>query len=677
MGVDECVFHIHKTTIHFVNILYPEAGSFVLGAVRIIIFTCFAILNYRNHRLVAAKEGSMNMAYVRGLILPSYHEYFYILISVNLLAATFDLVTPFLRTHLADEINNIVLPIEMGIFHCLSEGFAVFLMKHGAGIKAFRHSLSAALVWGLTSFAVFYIEIRCRDSSHEASRLAFLIFFLYFTLLLGFYGCLACLPSTYLYRRPSLLYYSTFNLVYNAFLLISAGLVAGGQNWAICPLTILGLVFIAVLQPFVIFRTLQMDSQYWQGRCINPLSDIWDEIDLSTATSMAAGLYDMERSSGHLPILHFGMISLDSSLGYVAGGYSRVYFGKFQGKRVALKIMYVMELTPSDVNDYYREATILHTLQHPNVVGCHGICVMPPALTLVLEFCLFGSLFDFVHKRRMVNVTMGSTDLVRTGSVISAATVNRSRYMSSVADSPADVREKVMQKLCQAQVSHPVDVGLFRDTEIGDLNVRKTWSSTFGVSSKAVFDDRQSERRTIVKPKPSALTNSLLDDDDRSSFASESNSGSHHTINALLGTNFETQSVESNRSHRIGGIATMYSNPVPFDSRNPSRHVSIEGPNINRERAPSILERVRDSILSISGFATSTAAPAAAAVEQKEMLPFAHYLLMAARIRMCLDCCRAVAHLHSKGYMHCDIKSLNFLVCEVSMKYLSRYPALF
>lgn len=31
------------------------------------------------------------------------------------------------------------------------------------------------------------------------------------------------------------------------------------------------------------------------------------------------------------------------------------------------------------------------------------------------------------------------------------------------------------------------------------------------------------------------------------------------------------------------------------------------------------------------------------------------------RLRMARDCCAGLAFLHSKGFMHCDIKSLNFL----------------
>jgi len=37
------------------------------------------------------------------------------------------------------------------------------------------------------------------------------------------------------------------------------------------------------------------------------------------------------------------------------------------------------------------------------------------------------------------------------------------------------------------------------------------------------------------------------------------------------------------------------------------------------------------------------------------------------RMLMMRDAAAGIAHLHAQGYMHCDIKSLNFLVAEVRM----------
>jgi serine/threonine protein kinase len=39
-----------------------------------------------------------------------------------------------------------------------------------------------------------------------------------------------------------------------------------------------------------------------------------------------------------------------------------------------------------------------------------------------------------------------------------------------------------------------------------------------------------------------------------------------------------------------------------------------------------------------------------------------YYLSFQTRLKMAYECCLSVAHLHSRGLMHCDIKSLNFLV---------------
>lgn len=40
------------------------------------------------------------------------------------------------------------------------------------------------------------------------------------------------------------------------------------------------------------------------------------------------------------------------------------------------------------------------------------------------------------------------------------------------------------------------------------------------------------------------------------------------------------------------------------------------------------------------------------------------------RLIMMRDAICGIAHLHDQGYMHCDIKSLNFLVAEVSLFFI-------
>ena len=42
--------------------------------------------------------------------------------------------------------------------------------------------------------------------------------------------------------------------------------------------------------------------------------------------------------------------------------------------------------------------------------------------------------------------------------------------------------------------------------------------------------------------------------------------------------------------------------------------------------------------------------------------PVSDLLPLTLRLQMALDCCSGLSYLHSKGIMHCDVKSLNFLV---------------
>jgi hypothetical protein len=157
--MESCTFDVNGHNVHFVNFLFPEAGSFILGIVRIIVFSVFVFLNWRNLRKVHEQE-ECSMAHVKGLILPSYTEYFYLLIVANLVSGVFDIGTSFAKTHTSEMINQVVIPIEMGVFHCLSEGFAIFLLRNGAGVLAFHRALCYGIIWGVITAIIFFFEIQ-------------------------------------------------------------------------------------------------------------------------------------------------------------------------------------------------------------------------------------------------------------------------------------------------------------------------------------------------------------------------------------------------------------------------------------------------------------------------------------------------------------------------------------
>jgi serine/threonine protein kinase len=99
-----------------------------------------------------------------------------------------------------------------------------------------------------------------------------------------------------------------------------------------------------------------------------------------------------------VPMIHYGMINIDLSI-FSAGAFARVYPATYQDRRVALKLLYTMELTPEFIKQFYLEAQTLNDLKHPNIVECIGVTVMPPAMGVLMEFCEHGSLYNFLYKR--------------------------------------------------------------------------------------------------------------------------------------------------------------------------------------------------------------------------------------------------------------------------------------
>jgi hypothetical protein len=109
--------------------------------------------------------------------------------------------------------------------------------------------------------------------------------------------------------------------------------------------------------------------------------------------------------SASVPMLNFAYLSLGRAEGPPTvlgiGGSARVYRGLYRGSPVAVKLIFLMELTPMDVSAFVNEAAKLHSLNgHTNVVSLIGVCIRPPALALVMELCAFGSLYDVLHAPR-------------------------------------------------------------------------------------------------------------------------------------------------------------------------------------------------------------------------------------------------------------------------------------
>ena len=165
------------------------------------------------------------------------------------------------------------------------------------------------------------------------------------------------------------------------------------------------------------------------------------EIAADTAEGISGGLSNLSSSViNSLPLIHFGSITLHQHVGFVAGGTSRVYFGKWGKKEVALKILFTMELTPDVVAEFYNEVQILNTLQHRNVVQCLGISVMPPSISLVMEHCVYGSLFDYLYKIKQSKRPHSRTDSSSSAHKIYSLFAEMRSRLSSYTSSKSSLR---------------------------------------------------------------------------------------------------------------------------------------------------------------------------------------------------------------------------------------------
>jgi serine/threonine protein kinase len=98
-----------------------------------------------------------------------------------------------------------------------------------------------------------------------------------------------------------------------------------------------------------------------------------------------------------VPLIDFSRLKIILSRLLGTGSTARVYEGRWCGRKVAVKVLLTVEITPAEIQRTCMEASLLHSLQSPNVVRLFGIAVLPPSLCVVLEICSEGSLGDVLY----------------------------------------------------------------------------------------------------------------------------------------------------------------------------------------------------------------------------------------------------------------------------------------
>jgi hypothetical protein len=382
--------------------------------------------------------------------------------------------------------------------------------------------------------------------------------------------------------------------------------------------------------------------KYWQGiGNTSPLAGMW-EVAVDTAEGISDGLSCLTKTTKSLPLIHFGSITLHQQVGFVAGGTSRVYFGKWGRKEVALKILFAMELTPDVVAEFYNEVQILNTLQHRNVVTCLGISVMPPSISLVMEHCSYGSLFDHLYKvRKQAKRTQSTADSVagtttKLYSIINEFRTRLSSYTSSKSSGIANGNQSAKTSMCV--VKSPLS-GRISDAGT-DSGTDKDRNSLYVSNRDSIDDFNDIESYLESTARPSMTT--------RQSLNGRSSAGSAHSGKDMNRESFR-QSLNVGRKHR--GLSMNQRMKEKLTVRNLASHT-----------ASTTTKKPINTIAPYNTGGSSSSVNNSAHVGTSQLPSFS----FPEKLRMMHDVVAGILFLHEEGYIHCDIKSPNFLVANVS-----------
>jgi serine/threonine protein kinase len=108
----------------------------------------------------------------------------------------------------------------------------------------------------------------------------------------------------------------------------------------------------------------------------------------STFQDMMAGIDNIS--------VDFAYLQLERIIGH--GATSEVYCGRYKKKLVAIKLSNPPEVTEEAIDVFVAEAKIAASLNHTNIVQFVGICVRPPQIAMVFEFCEGGNLKSNLQK---------------------------------------------------------------------------------------------------------------------------------------------------------------------------------------------------------------------------------------------------------------------------------------
>ncbi len=207
-------------------------------------------------------------------------------------------------------------------------------------------------------------------------------------------------------NRNSIEFLLLYSLLYGVFYVAAVSTKSSNTRFVLTAvLTAVSFVCNQIF-PFALYRTLLADTKFWRGlgrhnkMGINVHDDLRESgvavfrptMDMSVITST---FQDMMAGIDNISV-DFAYLQLERIIGH--GATSEVYCGRYKKKLVAIKLSNPPEVTEEAIDVFVAEARIAASLSHPNIVQFVGICVRPPQIAMVFEFCEGGNLKSNLQK---------------------------------------------------------------------------------------------------------------------------------------------------------------------------------------------------------------------------------------------------------------------------------------
>lgn len=168
--------------------------------------------------------------------------------------------------------------------------------------------------------------------------------------------------------------------------------------------------FSSQIFPITFYFCLLADTKFWRGLGKHNSGGLISSNNSLPELTMGVVANEFQAMIADVSsyFIDFAFIRVGPMIG--SGASADIYFGEYRRKPVVLKISTPPEVTAAELLIIRKETLIHSKLSHPCIVKFIGVCVRPPQIGMVVEYCDNGNLrdslqhffFQWTPQRRMI-----------------------------------------------------------------------------------------------------------------------------------------------------------------------------------------------------------------------------------------------------------------------------------